>query len=354
MSMLPPGVVDAREAAAMNCRFYENKFPEVDDIVTVQIKSIEDMGAYCTLLEYNNIQGLVLLSELSRRRIRSINKLIRVGRNEVVLVLRVDKEKGYIDLSKRRVSPEDVVAAEDKFNKSKQVHSIIRHTSEVCGKTTQELCEKISWPLYKKYGHAYEAFKRAVIDPDAVLGDLGLEPKVQKELVENIKHRLAPQPLKFRAHAEVSCFAYEGIDAVKAALKKGLIGEGEEEVKITLIAPPLFDFVCTCLDKDRGIKLLEDSLALVKEVILAKEGNFKLVVPPKATTQQDETQLQELMQNLQEVHVSGDADAASGSDSETDLAGEPKKVPVVKAKDGDDDDDDKDGNDDDDGDDDDN
>lgn len=37
---------------------------------------------------------MVLLSELSRRRIRSINKLVRVGRNEVVLVMRVDKEKG--------------------------------------------------------------------------------------------------------------------------------------------------------------------------------------------------------------------------------------------------------------------
>ena len=45
-------------------------------------------------LEYDNIEGMVLLSELSRRRIRSIQKLIRVGRNEVVVVLRVDKEKG--------------------------------------------------------------------------------------------------------------------------------------------------------------------------------------------------------------------------------------------------------------------
>jgi len=46
--------------------------------------------------------GMILLSELSRRRIRSINKLIRVGKQEVCMVLRVDREKGYIDLSKRR------------------------------------------------------------------------------------------------------------------------------------------------------------------------------------------------------------------------------------------------------------
>ena len=39
------------------------------------------------------IRRQIMLSEPSRRRIRSINKLIRVGRNECVLVLRVDKEK---------------------------------------------------------------------------------------------------------------------------------------------------------------------------------------------------------------------------------------------------------------------
>ena len=55
------------------------------------------MGAYVKLLEYDNIDGMILLSELSRRRIRSIQKLIRVGRNEVVVVLRVDKEKGTWD-----------------------------------------------------------------------------------------------------------------------------------------------------------------------------------------------------------------------------------------------------------------
>lgn len=57
-------------------------------------QQIAEMGAYVKLLEYDNIDGMILLSELSRRRIRSIQKLIRVGRNEVVVVLRVDKEKG--------------------------------------------------------------------------------------------------------------------------------------------------------------------------------------------------------------------------------------------------------------------
>lgn len=82
--------------------------PQVDDVVMVQVRSIAEMGAYVSLLEYGGIEGMILLSELSRRRIRSVQKLIKVGRQEPVMVLRVDEEKGYIDLSKRRVSPEDL------------------------------------------------------------------------------------------------------------------------------------------------------------------------------------------------------------------------------------------------------
>lgn len=80
----------------LSCRFYKEKYPEVEDVVMVNVRSIAEMGAYVHLLEYNNIEGMILLSELSRRRIRSINKLIRVGKTEPVVVIRVDKEKGNV------------------------------------------------------------------------------------------------------------------------------------------------------------------------------------------------------------------------------------------------------------------
>lgn len=96
------GVPIVQKVDLGDCRFYEGRFPEVDDLVMVKVNRIADLGAYVSLLEYNNMEGMILLSELSKRRFRSVNKLIRVGRHEVVMVLRVDPKKGYIDLSKRR------------------------------------------------------------------------------------------------------------------------------------------------------------------------------------------------------------------------------------------------------------
>jgi translation initiation factor 2 alpha subunit (eIF-2alpha) len=69
---------------------------------------------------------------------------------------------GYIDLSKRRVSPEDVAKCEEKFIKSKTVHSIMRHVADKLDTPLETLYQQFGWPLYKKYGHAYEAFKLAI------------------------------------------------------------------------------------------------------------------------------------------------------------------------------------------------
>lgn len=71
-------------------------YPKLEDVVMVNVRSIAEMGTYVSLLEYNNIEGMIMLSELTRRRIRSINKLVRIGRNECVAVIRVDEEKGAL------------------------------------------------------------------------------------------------------------------------------------------------------------------------------------------------------------------------------------------------------------------
>jgi translation initiation factor 2 subunit 1 len=258
----------------LDCRFYENPFPEIESVVMVNVRNIADMGAYVSLMEYNNIEGMILLSELSRRRIRSIHKLIRVNRNEVVMVLRVDKEKGYIDLSKRRVSPEDVAACEDRFNKAKAVHGVLRHVAERRKYYLQDLYEKIGWPLYRKYGHAYDAFKLAISD-EKNAGDPFAEIDVPEDLKEEIKmyilRRLAPQPTKVRSDIEVSCFAYEGIDAIREALFAGMaVGTDSSQIKIKLIAPPIYVLSTTTLDKDAGIALLNKAIEAIQGVIIAK------------------------------------------------------------------------------------
>lgn len=76
---------------------------------------------------------------------------------------------GYIDLSKRRVSPEDVEKCTERFSKSKAVNSILRHVAELLkyenNEQLEELYQKTAWYFEEKSKNktaAYDIFKQCV------------------------------------------------------------------------------------------------------------------------------------------------------------------------------------------------
>lgn len=302
----------ANSGPNLECRMYEAEFPEPDEVVVVLVKEIQDMGGYVHLLEYNNCEGMIMLSELSRRRIRSVNKLLKVGHQEYAAVLRVDAEKGYIDLSKRRVAPEDVDKVAEKWSKSRTVHSIVRHVAETVGVDMKELYERWGWPLYKKFPHAYDGLSVAVSDPDMVLDGLDIRPREREELLRNVALRLTPQPIKLRADIEVTCFHFEGIDAVKYALAAGEKSSTEAcPVTIKLVAPPLYVVTTAALKKSAGVDALNIALEEVKKAILEKKGKFTCKVEPRTVSDKDEKQLASMMTELENANrqVDGDDDS---------------------------------------------
>jgi len=287
--------------AGLEGRFYEAEFPELEDIAVVQVKRIVDMGAYVNLLEYDNQEGMMLLSELSKRRIRSVAKLLRVGRTEICLVLRVDTDKGYVDLSKRRVEPEDASAKEEQFARAKAVHGIMRHVAQTHEIPVNELSAKASWPLYAKYTDAFEAYKKHInqeldlwkeLDFSQPGQDLSsLADKIKEDIELNLRRRLIQQTVRLRAKVEVSCSEYEGIDAVKEALLEGMKASKEEcEVKINLVAHPLFVLTCTCREKTLGMSTLDSAMELIEKAIGERKGEFAIKAKPEIMGQDEKAE----------------------------------------------------------------
>lgn len=88
-----------------------------------------------------------------------------------------------------------------------------------------------------------------------------------------------PQAVKVRSDIEVGCYAYEGVDAVKNALRAGIsCGTEEMPIKINLIAPPRYVVTTTTLDKEKGIILLTDALTKIKGSIEQFNGLFTISV----------------------------------------------------------------------------
>ena len=52
-----------------------------------------------------------------------------------------------------------------------------------------------------------------------ILDECDLDEKTKEVLITNINRRMMPQAVKVRSDIEVSCYGYEGIDAIKEALR---------------------------------------------------------------------------------------------------------------------------------------
>jgi len=268
---------------ASECRFYEKVLPDVDDLVMVKVDRVAEMGAYVSLLEYNRQEGMILLSELSKRRIRSISKLVKLNSNAVCSVMRVDKDKGYIDLSKRKVSMLEINACEKFYSEAKQVHHIMRQLHEKHPELSMlEWCSKVSWPLDKKYKTCYTAFKKFAHDGDDIWADIDLPDELKQAASEVVSKKMTSAAIKLSAIVEVSCIEYEGINAVKDALIAGLKASTSAcPLSIKLIAPPKYEVTTTTTELDEGRMQIDAALDLIRDVILEKKGKFVIKEKPE-------------------------------------------------------------------------
>ena len=79
-------------------------YPDVGDLAIATVKRVVDYGAYVRLDEYEGIEGLVHISEISTTWVKNIREHVREGQKLVLKVLRVDRERAQVDLSLRRVT----------------------------------------------------------------------------------------------------------------------------------------------------------------------------------------------------------------------------------------------------------
>jgi translation initiation factor 2 subunit 1 len=168
-------------------RFYENEFPVVGEIVLAYTTNIGEMGVTVQLPEYGNIEGMILLSELSRK--QPTNKKIKVKPTEYLKVLAVDPVRRYIDLSKRRVTSDDAIHCGTRYNRSKLVDCIFRFTATETDITLATLYQEVGWILTARHGHAFNAFhqyRASIMTADELFMGLDVNDNVKATLLRII------------------------------------------------------------------------------------------------------------------------------------------------------------------------
>lgn len=216
------------------------EYPEPGDLVIATIETVTDYGAYAKLDEYEK-RGLLHVSEISSSWIRNIRDFVREGQKSVLKVLRVDLEKGHIDLSLRRVTKRERIEKVKSWKKDRKAEALLKGVAEKSGVPLQDVYSKAGVLIETEYG-LYEGFEKAAKEGTEPLTKIGVPEELSKVFAEVAAERIRLKMVKVKGTIEIRCMKANGVKQVKDAFLNAKKAEKSKdaEIRFFVIAAPKY------------------------------------------------------------------------------------------------------------------
>ncbi len=253
------------------------EWPEVGDLVIATIETVTDYGAYAKLDEYNK-RGLLHVSEISSSWIRNIRDFVREGQKVVLKVLRVDLEKGHIDLSLRRVTKREKIEKIKVWKQDRKAESLLRNVAEKLELSTEEVYAKAGALVEEKYG-LYDGFEKAVKEGSEVLTKIGVPENFAKAFAAVAEERIHLRMVKVKGVLEIRCMKPNGVKLIKNAFLNAKKTEKAKDADVSfyVIAAPKYSIEVSAENYKRAEEVLQTvSQNVVSNIVKAGgQGVFR-------------------------------------------------------------------------------
>ena len=185
-----------------------------------------------------------------------------------------------------------------RFKNAKKVHAIMRSCAVQLKTPVEELYEEWGWDLYDKFDHAFDAFRIAVQNPEAVLKEIDISKKHSEVLLAMIEKKIGMKPKKIRADFSLTCTSIKGVDLIKEAMltAKHTVNRDGWNVDFKMIAPPNYKVEVTTLKRAEGVQKLQDALDVIKDIMKKHKEKFKERMAPRVIGNQQEPDVSDLLE----------------------------------------------------------
>ena len=247
------------------------ELPEQGEIVLATITKLMDHGAYVTLDEYEDIQGFLHISEIAPGWIRAVNRFVREGEKKVLLVKKVNPQRGDIDLSLKQVSKDQQKQKLKEVKKFEKGKTLLQNLKDSADLTDKEI-EKLEDAIFAKYESVYDAFIDIARNGISSVKDLKITKKVATPL-EEICSKIKLPSVEIRGVMEITNSNSNGIEIIKKSLVEVL--EKDSRIDITYLGAPKYRITVNAEDFKTAEKILKPIIDDIESVITKKKGTFK-------------------------------------------------------------------------------
>lgn len=245
-------------------RWYKDS-PEKGDLVVVEITDVDQNSAYARLEEYEGVQGLIHISEVTRSWVQDVTTELSEGEKDVAQVVEEGETPG---LSLKRVNDKQKKDAMNRWNKEKQAEKFVDQLSDVTGLSEDEIYEEIYFPMQKKFGSSFTGFEISVGEEEKlkeIFDDETVEA-IQEVARENINLKQE----KLEGQLQLEFFQRNGVERIKDTLSN--LGDG---VEVKYVSAPEYSITAWGRNTELAKKRMDSAVDSIREKAEELEGEFE-------------------------------------------------------------------------------
>lgn len=191
-------------------------FPEGDEFVLCTVTKVLHHAIFVNLDEYDK-GGLVHISEVAPGRIRNIREYVELGKKIVCKVLRVDSQRGHIDLSLRRVSEIEKKKKLEEIKQEQKAEKVIELVAQQLGRKVGEVYDMVTHAVFERYPFVHLFFRDISMGAIKVQ-DMLADAQLAQALQAHVEERFKPAKVSIEGVFSIKTFAPNGVEVVKTAL----------------------------------------------------------------------------------------------------------------------------------------
>jgi len=251
--------------------FYKKRdYPKNGELVICTVKKVLPHSVFVELDEYSK-EGMIHISEISPGRIRNIRDFVEENKKIICKILQVNKEKGYIDLSLRRVNQSEKINKNEEYKQEQKAEKILEIVGNNLKKDLATIYDEAGYKILKAYPTLNSCFQDT-INNDAKLDNLGINAKILSEIIKIAKEKITPKEVSIKGVLELRTEKQNGIEIIKQVLNK----IKNNKVNVLYLGAPRYKLIVTAQDYKKAEIILKKSLDEANDII-KNQGiiNFK-------------------------------------------------------------------------------
>ncbi|MBN2101585.1 MAG: hypothetical protein JW716_01800 [Candidatus Aenigmarchaeota archaeon] len=224
--------------------------PEFNELVVCRITTINPNSAFAKLVEYENLTGMIHVSEVARRWVRNIREFLKENQYLVCTIMKIDGN--HISLSAKRVSDEQASRKMNEFKREQKSLKMLEILAKNMHIDFEKIQDNIGYPLQESFGSVSKALDIAFKNEDLFRKRSELEKKWSDAVIDLVKRNYSEKVYILKSELNLITYKEEGVEIIK----KVLLASQKSGFEVKYISAPKY----TISKSGKNFKEIQSSL----------------------------------------------------------------------------------------------